>query len=389
LHHRDNDFQGGKMKTLANTDNPGSAETSASSQTFSTLSDRGNTGSARQFCFQFIVVAILSLVCVSALWAGVLDTNQLFLAPSAVPVQIYTPISLNLGNSDTISGSFSAVNMLPLLKPDPNTSGGQYTNADFNRISLANYSQYYAYTPTVDYSANLSSSGVTLTFNQPGSYFVRLVSGGQSSFLYFQIDDGWFPIDGNSQVSGPERQWTPPPADLNVVSQGEDDAGQAAVTNRAAGLPRPGNTVRADDIDSVVNAIKKASQNAGHKISVNLVGHGAPGAIQFGNEIIGDAFNMTAKEFQKEIDPYVNKITFISCNTASGAKGGKFLTDIHSSIDGVAGFSFPITVHDDGFDLNAKGGLSLPTPEPSTLLMLGSGLLGLRGFFRRRLLTRC
>jgi hypothetical protein len=339
--------------------------------------------------FHILVVAILSLFCVATLWAGALDANQLFLAPSAVPVQMYTPISLNLGNSDTISGSFSAVNVLPLLKPDPNTSFGQYTKADFNKISQANYTQYYAYTPTVDYSANLSSSGVTLTFNQPGSYFVRLVSGGQSNFVYFQVDDGWFPIDGNNQVAGPERQWTPPPADLNVVSQDEEDAGQAAVTNRAAGLLPPGNTVRAGDIDSVVDKIKKASQAAGHKISVNLVGHGAPGAIQFGNEIIGDGFNMSAKEFQKEIDPYVNKITFISCNTASGAQGDKFLTDIHSSIDGVAGFSFPITVHDDGFDLNAQGGLSLPTPEPSTLLMLGSGLLGLGGFFRGRLLTRC
>jgi hypothetical protein len=376
------------MKTLANNSNLGSVEAFARSQPFSTFSDPGTTGWLRQLRFTFVAAAILSLFCVSTLWAGVLDANQLFLAPSVVPVQLYTPISLNLGSSDSITGSFSSVNMLPLLKPDPNTAGGQYTNADFNKISLANYSQYYAYTPTIDYSANLTSSGVTLSFNQPGSYFVRLVSGGQSSFLYFQVDDGWFPIDGNNQVAGPERQWTPPPADLNVVSQGEDDAGEAAVTNRAAGLLPPGNTMRADDIDSVVNAIKKASQAAGHKISVNLVGHGAPGAIQFGNQIIGDGFNMSAKEFQKEIDPYVNKITFISCNTAGGAKGDKFLTDIHSSIDGVAGFSFPITVHDDGFDQNAKGGLSLPTPEPSTLLMLGSDILGLSGFLRKRLLAR-
>jgi len=306
---------------------------------------------------------------------AMLTADQLFLAPSDVPEQVYTPILLNPGSSYNIGGLFDAVNILPLLKANPNTPDGNYTTADLNSIAAANYGQFFADTPTVDYSANLSPSGANLFFGASGSYFVRLTSGPISSFLDFQVGDGWFPIGGAAQNAGPERDWTPPPADANVVSQGEDDAGEAAVTNQAAGL-LPG-SVRAGSIDDVVNAIKAASQKKGRKIAVNLIGHGAPGAIQFGNEIIGDGWNMGAKEFQKLIDPYVSSIVFISCNTASGAAGDKFLTEIHDSIRVVAGFSFPISVHNTGFDLDAKGlAITLAdTPEPSSWVLWTVGAL--------------
>jgi hypothetical protein len=112
----------------------------------------------------------------------------------------------------------------------------------------------------------------------------------------------------------------------------------------------------------------------------------------FGNEIIGDGFNMSAKEFQAAIDPYVNSILFISCDTAQGPAGANFLQEIHDSIPTVAGFSFPITVHTTGFDQNAQGGgLSLTsTPEPSSLwvVVLGSAAVCVTSLGHRTAVAR-
>ena len=71
-----------------------------------------------------------------------LTADQLFLAPSDVPEQVYTPILLSPGSSYNIGGLFDAVNILPLLKANPTTPDGNYTTADLNNITAANYSQF-------------------------------------------------------------------------------------------------------------------------------------------------------------------------------------------------------------------------------------------------------
>jgi hypothetical protein len=73
---------------------------------------------------------------------------------------------------------------------------------------------------------------------------------------------------------------------------------------------------------------------------------------------------------------------------ASGPKGEKFLNDSYSSIDGVAGFSFPISVRNTGFDFKNPSWIVIACPEPSALWMFGSALLAFGGIFHGRLFSR-
>ena len=55
--------------------------------------------------------------------------------------------------------------------------------------------------------------------------------------------------------------------------------------------------------------------------------------------------------------------TFVGSTPASGPKGEKFLNDSYASIDGVAGFSFPISVRDTGFDFKNPSWIVIACPR--------------------------
>ncbi len=125
---------------------------------------------------------VLSTLLCGQLWAQETAT-QLFLAPSAVPLQVYTNyLTTTTGGSVTFSASqvggtiIKNVAVLPNLNPGPGLDCS-YTQSQLDAINVDNYQSYFAYTPTVDYSAT-SPGGAdsTVTFNQPGLFFVQLTT---------------------------------------------------------------------------------------------------------------------------------------------------------------------------------------------------------------------
>ena len=300
-------------------------------------------------------VMLASVLSGWSLQASPVSASNLFLSPTLVPTAFYTPILLNAGatyvfQSSLLGADLSGVQVLPLLKPNPAAPvEGQYTLAELAAITFANSDTYFDRVAGTDYLADLDPTDAEVTFNGDGSYFVRLTDvNGNSVLSYVQVDDQWIP-DGAAPVgpSGPERRIATPKADVNVVSKTESTPEkQKAVDNAAAALAADGQTVvRADSVDAVVAAIKAAyDANGKKKVTVSLVGHGAPGRIKIGGERIGDGFTISVADFQKKIDPYVSYIRVLACEAAQGAAGSKMLSDLAKSIGAASGYTVPVTV---------------------------------------------
>jgi hypothetical protein len=329
-----------------------------------------------------------------SLTASPVSASDLFLSPSLVPYAQYIPILLNPGatyvyQSSLFGGnSLKSVQVLPLLRPNPAAPAeGEYTSAQLAAIDFANSSTYFDRTAGVDYFADLVPTNAAVSFNSDGSYFIRLTDSTDASiFSYVQVGDSWIP-DGAAPVgpNGPERRIDTPKADVNIVSKTESTPEkQKAVDDAAAALAADGQTVvRADTVDEAVKGIKDASDAAGRKVTVNLVGHGAPGRVKIGGDRIGDGFTISVADFQAKIDPYVSFIRIVACEAAQGDAGSKMLLDLAKSIGSAAGYTVPVTVTGGHFDLDAKAKLSLTEiPEPATFWLLAGGLLLIR--LRRR-----
>lgn len=332
-------------------------------------------------------VLLAAVLSVGSIHASPVSASSLFLSPTLVPSAVYTPIFLNSGatyifQSSLLGADLSGVQVLPLLKPNPAAPvEGQYTSAELAAINFGNSGTYFDRVAGTDYLADLEPTDAEVTFNGNGSYFVRLTDvNGNSVLSYIQVDDQWIP-DGAAPVgaSGPERRIPTPKADVNVVSKTEGTvAKQKAVDDAAAALTADGQTVvRADSVDEVVAAIKAAyDANGKKKVTVSLVGHGAPGRIKIGGDRIGDGFTISVADFQKKIDPYVSYIRIIACEAAQGTIGSKMLADLAKSIGAASGYTVPVTVTATYFDLDARATLSLAlVPEPSTFLLVATGLV--------------
>jgi hypothetical protein len=275
------------------------------------------------------VIAIGLGVAVLNLLSGQLlaqeNASQLFLAPSAVPEAIYTPIVLSTPGSITFNASqvpggtvINDVAVLPTLLPNPsNPVDGSYTAAELAAIDSTNYSTYFALSPTVDYSAS-TPGGVsnTVTFNQPGMYFVQLQT---------DVSNGLFEVDVDVELldgvaTGPNRQIVTPPNDGTTIIS-------SVLVVTPILLPKAGVASGTNQIATEVSAEYAALGNK--KFELTLVGHGTNGSITIGTDKI-DISN--AEAFQKSIDQWVSSIHFVSCNTGLGALGAAFLSAIQTSI---------------------------------------------------------
>ena len=318
---------------------------------------------------------------------------DLFLQPLDVPRATYLPIQLAVGASyqftSALVGSTTLTGMqiLPMLRS--NTAAGNvegaYTVAELAAISASNYGSYFYTLPDAGYSGDLTPSVATATFLASGSYFVRLTGDTNSAFYYVQVGDRFMPLDGGAQPAAPERVLDPPPADVSIVSTGLPDAdAQAAVDDAASALGTAGmNVRRAATAAQVLDIVRQAYINNGlNKITLNLVGHGAPGQIEIGDFVIGR--DISARNFQALIDQYVSGVTFVSCSTGDGAAGRQMLQDFANSIGYARGWDSPITVSATSFDIDATAISVIRLPEPGSLLLLAVGLLLLCGLQRLR-----
>ena len=152
----------------------------------------------------------------------------------------------------------------------------------------------------------------------PGTYFVEVTAtndGGATTFTKVFEDDvddfqGTIGASPARDAAGPGRVIASPNADLNIVSNraaepvGSNGYSPAAFNTLNAEGKNP---QLANGVQDVINQIQAKCQAKGGPISVALVGHGVPGAIQIGNTRITlsprpNTNDMTPAQFQTAID---------------------------------------------------------------------------------------
>ncbi len=331
-----------------------------------------------------------------------ISSDDLFLAPTEVPIDFYSATVLSPGGSiiysadDVLAGSsLLSVRILPLLNPNPaGTPDGVYTPGDLAGISVGNYSSFFFRQPNADYFAsNIASNMSTVNFASDGQYFVQLrVTDGMteaSRLFNVQVDDFFAedPAAGAADKTGPTRRFAAPTTDLVIISD-MDPNDNGAMANAMTQLP---GAAKASTIDGVKQAIMDAfNANGMQKISVTLIGHGRPGSIKIGTERINNDTDgtITASDFQEYIDEFVSSIEFYSCSTGAGADGRAFLDDIAASLGAgrATAFDDTLTISKTYFDLTATGQRVRGVPEPAAfvLLALGGGGLLVASRWRRR-----
>jgi hypothetical protein len=230
-------------------------------------------------------------------------------------------------------------------------------------VLVAGGTDYY-YTPTVDYTGDITGTNGSITFIRPGPYFVlaTYTDDSQSLFDYgvgFQVHDG--------PATGPTHDWHPSPvpsADVYITDP---------ALAKSQPTPPKGATVKNDlaTWTDVLNYMKTLPMNA----HVELSGHGAPGAFYYAGVKVLDSSDVNS------LSPLVGKVTsltFMSCLTSSGVEGPAFLQSVANLLGTSGGYTECVGgngkewfVDDSGRELiyTAK------TPEPSTLIASALGIV--------------
>ncbi len=223
--------------------------------------------------------------------------------------------------------------ILPLLNEGTYPLGYPYTQAD------------YLHQPNVDYTADLSPAGDLLcTFNMPGLYHIRVTRGSGVITTYAVFAEAGLLEKEKSTKTGKTKKIPCPDGDIFLAENSDD-----TVDNAAKILENGGKEVkRVDDRKEVVEAIKKKSQALGRKIHAEIVGHGVSGNVSTGagkKNIPDKQIDLNSVEkFQKEIDDYVDHITFQACEVGKGADGQKFLKILSDSIGKAGAYDHPLIV---------------------------------------------
>ena len=361
----------------------------------STAIQTARARSLRRAIFAFLVLAGNAGTALGTL----ISASDLFLSPMLVPQADYTlsghtfstpaeslSLSFAPGSHAPAGGSIIGAHILPLLNPNPARPTGEYSPDDLAAITSGNYLSYFFRLPGTHYAADLTAGALTVDFHASGQYFLSIdydVAGTASTVLYHVEVNDFFGGDGAADRAAVSRVVGGPTTDFNVVSTtppgdngyADNAAGEIAGRLGADRVSRAGTLVEA------CAQIKAASEKAGKKITVSLVGHGRPGSIRIGTERINSDADgvMTAKQFQECIDPYVSAIEFWSCNTAQDAAGEKFLQDFADSIGMASGFTVATTAAQTYWDTLANGrrldaSATAAVPEPGALLLVLLGL---------------
>ncbi len=361
--------------------------------------------SMRRAIFTFRVLAGNAGTALGAL----ISATDLFLSPLLVPEADYTlsghtfstpaeslTLSFAPGIHAPAGGTIVGAHILPLLNANPATATGEYSASDLAAITTGNYSSYFFRLPGTHYVADLSAGALTVDFFASGQYFLGVdydVAGAKSTVLYHVEVNDFFGGDGAADRAAVSRVIGGPTTDFNVVSTTPPGDNKYAdnAAGEIAGRLGADRVSRAGTLAEACAQIKAASEKAGKKITVSLVGHGRPGSIRIGTERINSDADgvMTAKEFQKCIDPYVSAIEFWSCNTGQDAAGDKFLQDFADSIGLASGFTVATTAAQTYWDTLAGGqrlgaSATAVVPEPGALLLVLPGLILLTVMRRAR-----
>jgi hypothetical protein len=289
------------------------------------------------------VVVLLLAICSATGWAD-LTPAQMYLNPSAVPVDAYDYDYQAAGYTTT----FSNVTSLQVLPPM--VTGGM---------------DYY-FTPTVDYTGDIIGTDGRITFIRPGPYFV-LVTYTDATTDLFDYGIEFLTRPGPANTYNWHVIPTPSPdvviTDPSLASSNPDFPAGTTEINDAATW------------EDVKKEMKKLTD-----AHVEVGGHGSPGSFVYAGTVI-DSSNIDSE--LSDLKGHVSYLTFMSCSTGAGTQGDTFLSGVANILGKSAGYTDVVGGNGTKWFINGDGtNKVVPTPGSLVLGLLGLGLM--RRFVRRR-----
>jgi hypothetical protein len=145
--------------------------------------------------------------------------------------------------------------------------------------------------------------------------------------------------------------------------------------------------VEMSSVSAAVTRLSRKSKtfptSSAGRSTLSLMVTGTSGNISAGagkKNIADKQIDLTSvAQFQKDVDKYVNKITFQGCSVGKGADGKKFLKILADSLGQASAWNQPVTVVDRSY-LTIGRSANFVTkdksalPEPGTFIAMTSGI---------------
>jgi hypothetical protein len=291
--------------------------------------------------------------------AAPLTDADLYFDPAGIVPDYYTRLELpdlTVQNTLLLQGDPNAIigaNILPMLKPGNYPKGFPFSQAD------------YYYTPNIDYSADLTDGDLTVTFNKPGLYHVRVTYEDYSQDVYAVFAETWSVEKINKyDNTGITKVIDFPPSDVvNVgvfVEQADSKLDKCADLWEKNGYDISRIISRQDLVDRIKEKLGKMEPTKPKYNYVIIQGCGTEGNISTGagmEDIPDKQIDLTSVEqFGKDVNDYVGHITLLGCSVGHGMVGKNFLKILADSTSKASAWDSPvIVVGDDCFAVSGTG----------------------------------
>jgi hypothetical protein len=302
----------------------------------------------RGHTWRLMASCIVLLVPCGAAWGATLTAADMFLDPSAIPPANYAYSYFSSGYTAQFTG-VQRLQVLPALQDGSNA---------------------YYFTPTVDYTGDITGANGSITFNRPGPYFVLATNTNNTQTLFdYGIGFQVFPAE-----TGPTYNWhqtTVPAADDYVI----DPSLAASQPTFPQGSTVKNNLATWNDVLNFLKTLTNAH--------VELSGHGAPGQFYYAGVDVLDSSMLGTLD---QLVGHVECLTFMSCLTAQGAAGSAFLQGVANKLGTSAGYTDCVGGNGTNWFYNdsAKYLTFTAVPEPPSLVLIVLGLAGIAIPARRR-----